>query len=249
MDSTGYIGNPNLLPESAQGWEVGFTTDLPAFARRDGLSFGATYFNEQITNLIETVFPSPTFSTSENVGSAHIQGVETQLTIRPVAWFALDATYTWTQPLNADTGMMLLRRSQNTASVDATITPIPKLRVVPEVLFTGSFQDFLIDDSGFSTGTTGTSRQGTIVNLTITYDINPRISAYANGRNILNSRFEPVNGFQTPGRELHRRRAVPLMTMSARTEDARAAHPRSPWHPSRGRRAGGACRSRSPAAG
>lgn len=199
VDSTGYIGNPALVPETAQGWEVGFITDLPAFARHDGLSFGATYFNEQITNLIETVFPSPTFSTSENVGSAHIQGVETQLTVRPFAWFALDATYTWTQPLNADTDTMLLRRPQNTASLDATITPIPKLRIVPEVLFTGSFQDFLIDDGGFSTGTIGTSRQGTIVNMTITYDINPRVSAYANGRNILNSRFEPVNGFQTPG--------------------------------------------------
>ena len=43
VDSFGYIGNPSLLPESAQGWEVGFTTTpIPA------ISFGATYFNEQI---------------------------------------------------------------------------------------------------------------------------------------------------------------------------------------------------------
>ena len=26
VDSFGYVGNPNLLPETAQGWEVGFTT-------------------------------------------------------------------------------------------------------------------------------------------------------------------------------------------------------------------------------
>lgn len=199
VDSTGYIGNPNLLPETSNGWEVGFTTDIPVFARRDGLSFTATYFNEQITNLIETVFPSATFSTSENVGSAHIEGVETELTFRPAVWLALDLTYTWTQPQNADTGELLLRRPQNTGSVDATITPIPKLRIVPEVLFTGAFQDFLIDDNGFSTGTVGTSRQGVIVNTTVTYDINPRFSVYANGTNIFNSRFEPVNGYQTPG--------------------------------------------------
>ena len=36
VDSTGYVGNPNLQPETAQGWEAGFTTDLPAFARADG---------------------------------------------------------------------------------------------------------------------------------------------------------------------------------------------------------------------
>ena len=42
VDSFGYIGNPNLKPESAQGWELGFTTTV-------GLaSFGATYFNEQV---------------------------------------------------------------------------------------------------------------------------------------------------------------------------------------------------------
>jgi vitamin B12 transporter len=199
VDSTGYIGNPNLLAETAQGWEVGFTTDVPALGRLDAVSFDATYFNEQITNLIETVFPTPTTSTSENVGSAHIEGVETELTLRPTVWFLLDATYTWTQPQNADTGMLLLRRPQNTASVDAVISPVPKLRIVPEVLFTGAFQDFLINDQGFSTGVVGTSRQGTIVNMTITYEITPRISAYANGRNIFNSRFEPVNGFQTPG--------------------------------------------------
>ena len=33
VDSFGYVGNPNLKPESAQGWEVGFTTTLPALAR------------------------------------------------------------------------------------------------------------------------------------------------------------------------------------------------------------------------
>ena len=28
VNSFGYVGNPNLLPESAQGWEAGFTTAL-----------------------------------------------------------------------------------------------------------------------------------------------------------------------------------------------------------------------------
>ena len=42
VDSFGFIGNPNLKPETAQGWEVGFTTTLAAFARKDFISFGAT---------------------------------------------------------------------------------------------------------------------------------------------------------------------------------------------------------------
>lgn len=196
VDSTGYVGNPSLLPETARGWEVGFTTTLPALGRADAVSFGATYFNEQISDLIEEVF-SP-IVTSVNIGSAHIQGVETILTLHPAAWLVLDGTYTYTYPENADTGARLLRRPQSTASLDARLTPLPRLTIVPELVFTGAFQDFLTDNNGFST-TVGTSRQGLIANLTVSYQLAPKVRLYANGTNIFASRFEPVNGFQTPG--------------------------------------------------
>lgn len=196
IDSYGYVGNPNLKPESAQGWELGFTTDVKLFGRTDFASFGATYFNEQVQQLIVTQF-TPVY-TSVNIGSAHMQGVETELTLRPAAWMTLIATYTFTDAIDADTGELLLRRPQNTATFDATIRPVPKLTIAPELLFTGAFQDFLIDNNGFST-TTGTSGQGLIANLTVTYDLTGQIQLYAHASNIFDSRFEPVNGFQTPG--------------------------------------------------
>ncbi len=197
VDSFGYIGNPDLKPESAQGWEAGFTTTLDAFARPDFISFTATYFNEQIQNLI--VAQLVPVDTAVNIGSAHIQGVETELTLHPAGWLLLDATYTFTDAQNADAGSRLLRRPQNTASFDATITPIAGLSIVPELLFTGAFQDFLVDDNGNSTGTIVSSPDGLIANLTVTYDVAPHVQLYANGRNLFYSRFEPVNGYQTPG--------------------------------------------------
>jgi vitamin B12 transporter len=196
FDSTGFRGNPNLQPETAQGWEAGFTTDLPVFARADGISFGATYFNEQIQNLIVEQFVP--IETQVNIGSAHIQGVETSLTMRLFSWMTLDATYTFTDAQDADDGERLLRRPQNTASLNATITPLPGLTIAPELLLTGAFQDFLIDNNGISTNV-GTSQHGLIANLTVTYDVAPHVQLYATGRNIFNSGFEPVNGFQTPG--------------------------------------------------
>ncbi len=186
-----------MLPETAQGWEVGFLTTVPALGNADGISFSGTYFNEQITNLIVEVFAP--IVTSQNVGSAHIQGVEAELTLHPARWLRVDATYTYTQPENADTGQLLLRRPQNSASLDVTATPLSRLTLVPELLFTGAFRDFLIDNSGISTGAIGTSGQGLILNLTVTYQLTPRMQLYATGRNLFNSRFEPVNGFQTPG--------------------------------------------------
>ena len=59
-------------------------------------------------------------------------------------------------------------------------------------------RDFLIDNNGFST-TTGNTGQGLIANLTVTYDVTPRMAVYAHANNIFDSRFEPVNGYQTPG--------------------------------------------------
>ncbi len=192
VDSFGYVGNPNLLPESAQGWEAGFTTTLgPA------VSFGATYFNEQIQNLIVAVLTP--VDTAVNIGSAHIQGVETELNLRPTTWFALQASYTFTDAQNADTGSRLLRRPQNTAALDAAITPLPGLSIAPELLITGAFQDFLVDNAGNATSTIVSSPNGVIVNLTITYDVAAHMQLFVNARNLFYSRFEPVNGYQTPG--------------------------------------------------
>ena len=155
------------------------------------------YFNEQVQNLIVAQFVP--VDTAVNIGSAHIQGVETQLSMRPADWLALQATYTFTDPQNADLGSRLLRRPQNTASFDATITPLPGLTIAPELLLTGAFQDFLVADNGNATGTVISSPRGLIANLTVTYDVAPRVQLYANGRNLFYSRFEPVNGYQTPG--------------------------------------------------
>jgi vitamin B12 transporter len=192
IDSFGYVGNPNLKPESAQGWEAGFITTLsPA------VSFGATYFNEQVQNLIVAVLTP--VDTAVNVGSAHIQGVEVTANLHPAPWFSLQASYTFTDAVNADTNSLLLRRPQNAAAFDATITPLPGLSIRPELLFTGAFQDFLIDNGGNATSSVVSTPQGLIMNLTITYDLTPQVQLFTNARNLFYSRFEPVNGYQTPG--------------------------------------------------
>ncbi|MDR3538948.1 MAG: TonB-dependent receptor [Acetobacteraceae bacterium] len=196
VDSYGYVGNPNLKPERAQGWEAGFTTALPARGIPDFVSFGATYFNQQIEDLITTVFTP--IDTAINIGSAHIQGVETEVMLRPVRWATLRASWTFTDAVNADTNSALLRRPQNAATLNATITPLPGLSIAPELIYTGAFQDYLYDNNSYGIGY-GATQHGLIANLTVTYDVTPRVQLYANGRNLFDSHFEPVNGYQTPG--------------------------------------------------
>jgi vitamin B12 transporter len=198
VDSSGYVGNPNLRPESSQGWEAGFTTTLPALHRTDFVSFGATYFNTQVNNLIVAV-DTATEDTAENIGSAHLQGVETELTLHPAQWLLLQAAWTYTYARDADDNSPLLRRPAHAASLNATIRPIPRLTIAAALLYTGAFQDYFVNNAGFSTSDIVTSPHGLIANLTATYDVTPQVQVYANGTNIFYSKFEPANGYQTPG--------------------------------------------------
>ncbi|MBV8400711.1 MAG: TonB-dependent receptor, partial [Acetobacteraceae bacterium] len=178
---------------------LGFLTDAPAFGQPRFASFGATYFNTQIQNLIVAQFVPPASSTVINAGSAHLQGVETEFTLRPARFLTATLTYTYTQALNADTNSELLRRPQHSGSLNVVATPLPGLSIAPELIYTGRFQDYLVNNQGFATGDSVSSRPGLIVNLTVTYQVMPQIQLYASGRNLTNAQFEPVNGYTIPG--------------------------------------------------
>jgi vitamin B12 transporter len=54
------VANPNLAPETSTGFDVGFEQAL----LDDRVSFGATYFHNDITNLIVGTFDPNTFISS-----------------------------------------------------------------------------------------------------------------------------------------------------------------------------------------
>jgi vitamin B12 transporter len=201
VDSTGFFGNPALRPERSQGWEAGFTTDIPIAARANFATIGVTYFDQRVRDLIVNVFSS-TANSEINLGSAHIHGVETEATLHPARWLDLHATYTLLDTAASETplgqGSQLLRRPQNEASVDVTVRPLPALRIVTTILYTGAAHDFLYDNNGNGIGD-GVGQHGLIANLAVNYTLTPQLELYANGWNLFYSKFEPVDGYQTPG--------------------------------------------------
>ncbi len=200
VDTSGYVGNPALRPEYAQGWEAGFTTDLAAANRTDFATFGATYFDERVRDLIVDVFTP--VDTAENVGSAHIHGVESEFRLRPSPWLDLHLTYTLLntaadgQP--AGEPSQLLRRPQNEGSIGVTLKPTPALQIVTTVLYTGADYDFLYDSTGNAAGY-GVGQHGLVTNLAVNYKVTPKLELYGNVWNLFYSKFEPVNGYQIPG--------------------------------------------------
>jgi vitamin B12 transporter len=191
IDSAGYIGNPNLRPESSHGYEIGWVTDLAPTA-----SIAATWFHTNVRNLIETEF-YPVYTTI-NVETARLEGVETTLRWRPAHWLAADLTYTYTDARDTQTGQLLLRRPYNTASATLTAHPSPALTIVPQLSIIGSDIDALVNNQGFPIGN-GPKRGGILLNLNTAYQLNPTWRLFAWAKNITDSHYEPASGYASPG--------------------------------------------------
>jgi vitamin B12 transporter len=198
VDSDGYVGNPDLRPEYSQGWEAGISTDLPVPASVGSATASVTYFDNRIHDLIELVYDYPLY-TSENVQQARTKGVEASLSLRESGWFQADMGYTYTDARDLETGQLLLRRPENQGFADLRLTPFPGFNVVPELLYTGRFEDYITDDFGVPGFVPGLARSGLIVNLTMSWQVTPRVQLFIWGKNLGGSQFEPVSGYVTPG--------------------------------------------------
>jgi vitamin B12 transporter len=195
VDNFGYHGNPDLKAETGDGYEAGPEFTLAGFGRADAIDVSATYFHNDVRNLITT---TPDFSTEENIGKVRINGVETDLALNPAPWLTADFNYTYTDARDATANTQLLRRPENAGGAVLTITPMPRLSLTTQVSYIGRFTDFLYDANGFPSGD-GLAAAGTIVNLTATFRMTDAFTVFIDGKNITNTAFEPVNGLQTPG--------------------------------------------------
>jgi len=200
IDSYGYTGNPNLRPEYSQGYEAGITTDIPIFSQENTISLTSTYFNNRIHDLIEIEYAANFLSSSPvNIDRARTQGLEETLSLHLAHWLQADLGYTYTDARDLGTGQLLLRRPYNQGFGNLRIVPFPGFVIAPELIYTGNFQDYLTSNAGIPEPYTGLSPSGLIINLSLSWQVTPTVQLFLWGKNLGNSTFEPVNGYQTPG--------------------------------------------------
>jgi len=197
---TTFRGNPNLRPETSIGYEFGAEMDIPAFGQPRFSTIGFTFFQSRVTDLINF---NARFNSLVNIASANIKGVELAWALRPAPWLTTDFAWTITDATDGQTGLALPRRPESVVSVSARIEPVRGLVITPQLLFTGrtpegAFATYL--NSGASVSAQRNNKSGTLFNLTASYPVTPQITAFFEGRNLTDSKWEPVNGFQTPGR-------------------------------------------------
>jgi vitamin B12 transporter len=199
----GYIGNATLRPERSLGWEVGTETDITAGGKPNFATAGWTFFRSNVRSLINYSAVNAFTFTQANIDRANIHGAELGLTLRPFTWAEGTAAWTLTEAFDATTHQRLPRRPEHVLSVAGRVQPLERLVVAPTVLFTGrspegAFASYA--NTGDANSTPHNNRAGAVLNLTATYRLLPEVAIFVEGRNLTNSRWEPINGFATPGR-------------------------------------------------
>jgi vitamin B12 transporter len=187
--SFGFVANPNLQPEISKGYDYGFEQSV----LRDRVSFGTTYFRNDITNLIVNQFV-PVF-TNVNVGQAKTSGVEAFLAVIPIERVKIRSDYTYTQTRDETTGLGLLRRPAHKASVSAIWNPTDQLTLSATAIYTSSWVD---------TGRVGTPARldtppVTLVNLAANYALDQRDTLFGRVDNLFNTQYQDPTGFLRPG--------------------------------------------------
>jgi len=183
-----FFANPNLQPEESEGYDFGFEQPLAG----DRVRFGATYFHNDIRNLINA---NASFTSLVNVGQATTEGVEAFLFVAVTDRFKLRGDYTYTNAVDDTTGLELLRRPKHKASLTASWLPIDRLSFSATLLYVGSQVD---GNRSFSIQRLNTDPYF-VVNLAAEYSVNKSVALFARIDNLLDRRYESPTGFQRPG--------------------------------------------------
>ncbi len=194
-----FRGNPDLRPEHATAWEAGIETDIST-----NLTLSALYFTSHIRNLIKE---NSDYSSYENIAKARIKGGEFGLEWRLSDSFSTRAAWTVQETLDEAKNTPLARRPRNSASLSPRIAPkvdwvdVPNARLIiaPEFIYFGKQWDYIYPDNGGS-GADGYNDGGFVFNMTASLPVTQQITAFIEARNLGNRRYEPANGFVTPGR-------------------------------------------------
>lgn len=184
-----FMANPNLRPEESEGWDAGFEQAL--FNER--FRFGATYFHNDITDLIAGD-PDKGFTTTTNIGRATTEGVEVFVSANLTDSVRVRADYTFTDARDEKTGKVLKRRPQDKASVSVGWTPAERWLLTASLLYTGDSEDF---DRAFFSEITLPSY--TVVNVAAEYALNDNATLFGRIDNLFDKHYQVPAGFDATG--------------------------------------------------
>ena len=177
-------GNASLLPETSVGYDIGFEQPIGK-----DLTVGASYFDNDLTNLIQFV------NIYSNVGQARSYGVESFVEFKGVKNLDIKGNYTYDNAQDLIANVPLLRRPQNKASGDVDYQ-LDAAGLGASLIYVGnSFDENFVTGSGNIVPLASYF----LVNLRAFYQVNSQVKLFARVDNLFNQYYEEAFGYTTPG--------------------------------------------------
>ncbi len=183
----GPIGNPDLQPETSEGWDVGIEQ---RFA--DRLRGGVTYFR---TDFEDQIIWGNGYEQAD--GTTEIQGVETFVEWAAAADVFLSASYTWTDTEDPD-GEELVRRPRHKAGLTGSWAVSEKARLAANMQWVGARKasSLSMDKNGDPVRELDSY---VLVNLTGSYKLTDNVEFYGRVDNLFDEFYEDAWSYATPG--------------------------------------------------
>ncbi len=200
-----FIGNPDLKPESSQGWEMGIDTNWQN--NRHNLS--VTYFNQDLQDEIDGfVFDPETFLfTAKNKSTdSKRQGVEIVFDTRLGTAWSVGASYTYTDATETDASgqsVREVRRPKHMASLTANhYFADERGNLNLNLNYSGKQLDNFFNPATFSLDRVEIPAY-TVVDLAGSWRLTPSLDLTARVSNLLDEEYEEILGFVRPGRAIY----------------------------------------------
>lgn len=188
----GFLANPNLRPESSIGYDAGF--EQPLFNNR--VRFGATYFQNDIKDLINFQFNPDFTGTLINIDRARTSGIETFASAQVTSTVRVRVDYTHTDAIDLATNLQLLRRPKEKVSATAVWNAMDNLTLSGTILHVGES----VDAARVAPFVNRPILPAyTVVNLAGDYRVDQHLKIFARVDNLFDLRYENPYGFQRPG--------------------------------------------------
>lgn len=179
-----FFANPNLEPETSKSLELSLQADAL------GATWQVNVFRNDIDNLIST---DTTFTSLANIQEARIDGLEATVSSILAGW-RLDAALTLLDHENLSTGVKLLRRPEQTLSLNIA-RAFGALDFTVNLLAQNEHQD--IDPITYGSSTVGGFGA---VNLIAGYRFSEEFDLRLRIGNFLDKQYQIIDGFNTQGR-------------------------------------------------
>jgi vitamin B12 transporter len=188
-------GNPDLKPEQSLGIDAGFEQ----FFANDLITFGITYFQNNYRELFGYNQNGKTI----NIKKAKTRGVEIYLTAKPLSEFEIKMNYTYTNAKDESDGLPdedrnLVRRPAHKIGGYLSYNFSPKINANAEVIYVGKRNDLIFDNITYTSSRTQLDPY-VLINFATNYQVLEFLRLNLCLENILDSDYEEVYGYATPG--------------------------------------------------